>query len=63
MSKLFDLSGKTALVAGSSGGLGLTIARGLAEAGANVVLNGRNRGRLDEAVASLKRDGGLSAGI
>ena len=40
MQELFDLSGNTALVTGSGGGLGLTLARGLAEAGANVVLNG-----------------------
>jgi len=39
---LFDLTGRTALVTGSSRGLGRTIARGLARAGAVVVLNGRN---------------------
>ena len=36
--QLFDLTGRTALVTGSSGGLGLAIARGLAEAGAAIVL-------------------------
>ena len=40
--ELFDLSGRVALVTGSYRGLGLAIARGLAEAGAAVVLNGRN---------------------
>ncbi|MEO6005937.1 MAG: SDR family NAD(P)-dependent oxidoreductase, partial [Opitutus sp.] len=39
---LFDLTGCTALVTGSSQGLGLAIARGLAEAGAAIVLNGRD---------------------
>ena len=57
MNPLFDLSGKTALVTGSSGGLGLTIARGLAEAGATVVLNGRNQEKLADATSSLKSDG------
>ncbi len=42
VSTLFDLAGKTALVTGSSAGLGLAMARGLAEAGAAVVLNGRD---------------------
>ncbi len=50
---LFDLSGKTALVTGSSGGLGLAMARGLAAAGAAVVLNGRDAGRLDAAAAGF----------
>jgi gluconate 5-dehydrogenase len=44
--KLFDLSGKTALVTGSSDGLGLAMARGLAAAGAAIVLNGRNEKKL-----------------
>jgi gluconate 5-dehydrogenase len=52
-SKLFDLSGKTALVTGSSGGLGLGMARGLAEAGARIVLNGRDEGRLAVAAKSF----------
>ena len=54
---LFDLSDKTALVTGSSRGLGLAIARGLAEAGASVVLNGVSPERLDAAVTSLRADG------
>ena len=41
VAKLFDLSGKTALITGSSDGLGLAMARGLAAAGAGIVLNGR----------------------
>lgn len=49
----FDLSGKTALVTGSSRGIGLSIANGLAEAGARIVLNGINSARLAETHASL----------
>ncbi len=51
--KLFDLAGKAALITGSSGGLGLAIARGLAEAGAAVILNGRNEAKLALAAAPL----------
>ena len=49
----FDLTGRTALVTGSSRGIGLAIATGLAEAGARVVLNGLDPGRLDRARAAL----------
>jgi NAD(P)-dependent dehydrogenase (short-subunit alcohol dehydrogenase family) len=51
-----DLSGKTALVTGSTQGIGLAIARGLAQAGARVVVNGRSQTRVDEAVAQLGGD-------
>ena len=54
---LFDLSGKTALVTGSSRGLGLTIAGGLGEAGARVVLNGTTPSRLKVAVGRLSEGG------
>lgn len=54
---LFDLTGKCAVVTGSSRGLGLVLARGLAVAGARVVLNGRDAGRLDAAVDSLHNQG------
>lgn len=54
---LFDLGGRVALITGSSHGLGLVLARGLAEAGAHVVLNGRNEQRLSAAVAELGRAG------
>jgi gluconate 5-dehydrogenase len=52
--KLFDLTGKTALVTGSSDGLGFGMARALAGAGAAVVLNGRNEGKLAQAAKSFE---------
>ena len=54
-----DLSGKSALVTGSTGGIGFAIARGLQEAGAAVVINGRTSANVDEALARL---GGAARG-
>ena len=51
---LFDLSRKTALITGSSQGIGLALATGLAEAGAAIVLNGRDRGKLSGAASQLE---------
>ena len=56
-SKLFDLSGRRALVTGSSQGLGLAMARGLAQAGAAVVLNGRDKQKLTAAAEALAAEG------
>ncbi|WP_420394168.1 glucose 1-dehydrogenase [Acuticoccus sp.] len=53
----FSLAGRTALVTGSSRGIGLAIARGLAKAGAAIVLNGRDEATLDAAADGLE-DGG-----
>jgi gluconate 5-dehydrogenase len=53
MNGLFDLTGRRALVTGSSQGIGLALAQGLAEAGASVVLNGRDRAKLDAAASGL----------
>ncbi|MBC7739425.1 MAG: SDR family oxidoreductase [Candidatus Saccharibacteria bacterium] len=50
---LFDLTGKRALITGSSQGIGFALARGLAAAGAEVVLNGRDADKLAAAVAAL----------
>lgn len=52
-SHLFDLTGRTALVTGSSKGIGFALAGALAEAGARVVLNARDAQRLDAARAEL----------
>src|ERR1700729_1737566 len=60
-----DLSGKTALVTGSTAGIGYAIAKGLAAAGSEVVLNGRSKARVDETVARLAKEvaGGKVRGI
>jgi gluconate 5-dehydrogenase len=52
-STLFDLTGKLALVTGSSRGLGYALAEGLAEAGARVIINGTRQDAVDKAVARL----------
>ena len=51
-----DLTGKTALVSGSTGGIGLAIAKGLANAGASVVVNGRKQATVDRAIAAIHSD-------
>jgi NAD(P)-dependent dehydrogenase (short-subunit alcohol dehydrogenase family) len=59
-----DLSGKTALVTGSTQGIGLAIAQGLASAGARVIVNGRTQSRVDEAVATIDGDAiGIAADV
>ena len=50
-----DLKGKTALVTGSTSGIGHAIVKGLAVAGANVVVNGRTQGKVDTAVAAVAK--------
>ena len=54
--KLFDLSGRRALVTGGNGGIGLGMARGLAEAGARVAIAGRNRAKAEAALDALGPD-------
>ena len=49
-----DLSGKHAIITGSTAGIGFAIAQALANAGANVVVTGRTQGRVDDAIAALK---------
>lgn len=57
--QLFDLTGRTALVTGSSSGIGLALARGLAGVGARVVLNGRDTGKLAAAAEALSAAGAV----
>jgi len=60
---LFDLSGRRALITGSSQGIGLSLAEGLAAAGAAVVLNGRSVEKLDAAVATIDGASGYAFDI
>lgn len=60
---LFDLSGRVAIVTGGNGGIGLGMARGLARAGARVVVAGRNQAKNRAAVAELESLGPGAVGI
>jgi gluconate 5-dehydrogenase len=55
--RLFDLTGRVALVTGSSRGLGRAMARGFADAGATVVLNGRSSEALEQEAAAMRETG------
>lgn len=61
MSKLFDLSGKHAMVVGGAGGIGQAIAQGLAEAGARVAIASRREDSLQRAVAEIREACGAEA--
>jgi gluconate 5-dehydrogenase len=54
---LFSLAGRTALITGSSRGLGRAMAEGLGRAGAKVIINGTSATRVDEAVAAMRLQG------
>lgn len=60
MDKLFNVNGRIVLITGSSGGIGLALAQGLAERGAKVVLNGRRADVVQDECARL-REMGLDA--
>ncbi len=59
--RLFGLSGAVVLVTGSSAGIGLALARGLARAGARVVVNGRTQSTVSAAVDALRAEGADAA--
>ena len=59
----FDLTGRVAVVTGGNGGIGLGMARGLASAGATIVVAARNRDKSDKAVAELSSLGGRAVAI
>ena len=63
MSPLFDLGGKRALVTGSSQGIGLALAEGLAAHGASVVINGRDPAKVETAVKDLRSKGYEAHGL
>jgi 2-dehydro-3-deoxy-D-gluconate 5-dehydrogenase len=60
---LFDLSGKAAIVTGGNGGIGLGMARGLAEAGADIAIVGRNEAKSVAAVAELRQHGAKAIAV
>lgn len=61
--QLFDLTGRTALVTGSSRGLGRAMAEGLGRAGARLILNGTSRSGVDAAVAEVRAAGLEADGV
>lgn len=60
---LFKLQGKRVLVTGGTQGIGFSIARGLAQAGATVIINARKREKLDEALVSFEQAGLAAVGV
>ena len=59
----FDLTGRVAIVTGGNGGIGLGMARGLADAGAAIAIAGRNAAKSDAAVAELKQRGAKAISV
>ena len=60
---LFDLTGRVAIITGGNGGIGLGMARGLAEAGAAIVVAGRNQTKNSAAIAELESLGARAASV
>ena len=61
MKDLFSLKGKVALVTGGNGGIGKGIARGFAQAGADIAIGARNQGKTEKVVRELKAEFGVRA--
>jgi 2-deoxy-D-gluconate 3-dehydrogenase len=61
--QLFNLRGKVAIVTGGNGGIGLGMVLGLAEAGADIAIVGRNQAKSNAAVADLKQFGGRAIAV
>ena len=57
--ELFNLKGKRALITGSSQGIGFALAKGLSSAGADIVLNGRDKAKLENSAKDLNSENGL----
>jgi len=57
--ELFNLSGKKALITGSSQGIGYALATGLAGAGAEIIMNGTNKEKLAKSAAKLRETGAI----
>lgn len=57
MTKIFDLTGKIALITGGTHGLGMAMAMGLGEAGATLVINGHTPAKMEKALATYKAAG------
>jgi 2-dehydro-3-deoxy-D-gluconate 5-dehydrogenase len=63
MKSLFDLQGRVAIVTGGNGGIGLGMAKGLAQAGASVVVAGRDKAKNEQAVAQLEEAGSRASAM
>lgn len=60
--KLFDLSGKRALITGGTHGLGMAMAKGLGQAGATLVINGHTKDKMDQALSEYTSEGLKASG-